>query len=296
MLVQEQLGQLQLHHLFSTSAILPTNFIKTLWKKSHPVFPFPLRSASVPITSYMDAHLTNQNSVCLYCAVMCKKQIKAFCDSHCWFHFYLMRYSVFAQAVLADRMEYCILTLNNRSFQMLVVYSLELDVLLKSHSGINMLHVLFTCVLRKFPVWLQKHQCSQMVSWLTMCTTALFSSCLQFTCCQQIHKEGHCEWCCGQLTWASFSRCTNCFPKSERPLLGVIGGQDISITSRKASHLSHASRFTWSFFFLCLVLLSCTYWVPCLTVVCHQYSHKRSVYNDRAVCTWRHFSHRFFSL
>lgn len=134
MLLQEQLEQLQFHHLFSTSAILPTYFIKALWRKSHPVFPFPLRSASVPITSYIDAHLTNQNSRCLYCAVMCKKQIKAFCESHCWFHFYMMWYSVFAQAVLTDRMEYCIFTLNNWSYQTLVDYSFELDLLLKRES------------------------------------------------------------------------------------------------------------------------------------------------------------------
>lgn len=134
MLLQEQLEQLQFHNLFSTSAILPTYFIKALWRKSHPVFPFPLRSASVPITSYIDAHLTNQNSRCLYCAVMCKKQIKAFCESHCWFHFYMMWYSVFAQPVLTDRMEYCIFTLNNWSYQTLVDYSFELDLLLKRES------------------------------------------------------------------------------------------------------------------------------------------------------------------
>lgn len=135
-----------------------------------------------------------------------------------------------------------------------------------------------------------------MISWLIMCTTAPFPSCLQLTHSQQIHKESFCDWCCGQLAWTSFLRCANSFPKSERPLLGVIGSQDISITSKKASHLSHASRFSWSSFFRCLVLLSCMYWVPCLTVVRHQYSHKRSVYNDRAVCTWWHLSHRIFSL
>lgn len=46
----------------------------------------------------------------------------------------MMWYSVFAQAVLTDRMEYCILTLNNWSYQTLVDYSFELDLLLKRES------------------------------------------------------------------------------------------------------------------------------------------------------------------
>lgn len=56
----------------------------------------------------------------------------------------MMRYSVFAQTVLADRMEYFILTLNNQSFQTLVDYSFELDLLMKRESlrdkHVNALH------------------------------------------------------------------------------------------------------------------------------------------------------------
>lgn len=101
-----QLKWLQIHCLFLALFLHPpSSSIKTLWQKSHPGFPFLLRAASVPITSYTAAHLTNQYSICLYYAVMCKKQIKVFGESHCSFHFYMMGYSVFAQAVLTDRVE-----------------------------------------------------------------------------------------------------------------------------------------------------------------------------------------------
>lgn len=84
---------------------------------------------------------------------MCKEQIKAFCESHCWFHFYMMWYSVFAQAVLTDRMEYCILTLNNWSFPTLVDYSFGLDLFLKRES---LSDELATCALH---MWFENISC-----------------------------------------------------------------------------------------------------------------------------------------
>lgn len=85
---------------------------------------------------------------------------------------------------LTDRMEYCILILNN--FQTSVgLFKHCLTIVLswiyswrEGHSVINLLHVFFTYDLRKFSVRPQRQQCSRMVRWLIMCTTALFSSCL----------------------------------------------------------------------------------------------------------------------
>lgn len=78
-----QLKQLEFHHLFSASATPPTLLLhqNSLMKNSS-WLSIPLRSASVPVTSYIAAHLTNQHSICLYCAVICKKHIKVLCESH----------------------------------------------------------------------------------------------------------------------------------------------------------------------------------------------------------------------
>lgn len=83
----------------------PSSSIKTHLQKSHPGFPFALRSAPIAVTSHIAPHLTNQILVCLCCAVMCTKQIKVLGESYCSFRFYVMWYSVFAQAVLPDRVE-----------------------------------------------------------------------------------------------------------------------------------------------------------------------------------------------
>lgn len=159
-----------------------------LWWKSHPVFPFPLRSASVPITSYTEAHLINQNSVCLYCAVTSKKCfvnltagfISTWCGTVC------LHKLCWQIGILYTYLEQ--LVFSNIGWLFWVRSSPE-----ESHSVINMLHGLFTCVLREFPVRPQRHQCSWMFSWLITCTTGPFPSCPQFACCQQIHKEDLCE-------------------------------------------------------------------------------------------------------
>lgn len=85
--------------------ISPSSSIKTRLLKSHPDLPFALRSAPIPVSSYIAPHFTDWIHTCLCCTVMCTKQIKVFGESFCSFSFYMMWYSVFAEAVLTDRVK-----------------------------------------------------------------------------------------------------------------------------------------------------------------------------------------------
>lgn len=253
------------------------------------------------ITSYTAAHLTNQDSPRLSCAVMCKKQTRALCESYCWFHFHLMWCSVFAQAVLTDRMENVIVLPNVSLLQFWARPSSEESNSVSDKQTTCVPHVCFEKnSIQSRMVW-ERLQLSWMVTavGLALCSSSAvlshpLAACDLFVV-SRLTREAFVSASMGSWHEPVFGDEQMSFYLCENSLLGAVRARMCAFGTSKASHLSRASMFAWWGLFCCSELLSCMDWGSCLTGACHGYTSKRSVCNDTSGCTWRHFSHWILS-